>query len=240
MRHVVEYWPATHSVSACFFDPAVLPPDFDDRIQGEDQPEYVLSLVERGQIWWETPGEIEHRIHFYVDEDPPRWLLPHLDEFDSMPEFQVSSGVIRACALEDVVQSRKGTQRNGTDRYAGIGATIQVPPGRYQVTSWQAGWRPKVKDKVLREQFGIQQSRQRSGLMSFSVYWIVGLFVIAPALLIGTLRGKVTWAIWAIYAALWAVGIGIVSVAARWDRNPALKSAEKELPVIVVKLKTLP
>jgi len=243
MRQIVKYNPAGHVISVCIFDPAGLPSDFDRRVQGDEQLDHVSELISQGRFIWQTPGEIDFLIHVYVDEDPPEWMAPPGEEFDSGSDLHVPSGVIRVCSLEDLAEASKAghpaSSLQDADK-ACPGGTIELPRGRYHVTYWETGWPTKEVDRIMREKFGFRGWGRRKKLGAVTVYLFVGLLVLAPLLIILAGKGKVSWPLWGVYTALWATWAGMLNVMTRIDRNPAKKAAELEFPPVVVKLKSLP
>ena len=98
MRHIVET--GTDGATICFFDPAALPPDFDERI--EDDPVSTFEALEReGRFWWRsTDGDGSYLFHFYVDQDVPEPISTHSRGAATVARFLVPSGVIWACGAE--------------------------------------------------------------------------------------------------------------------------------------------
>src|ERR1043165_954940 len=98
MRHVIET--GTDAATLCFFDPAALPTEFDERVK-DDQVTAFDELKKQGCLWWKDLGsDGAYLFHFYVDSDVPAQILKYSQDAEEVPTFVVPGGKIWACGAE--------------------------------------------------------------------------------------------------------------------------------------------
>ena len=250
MRHVIET--GTDGAMVCFFDPAALPDDFDQR-SGDDPVSLFETLRGEGRLWFkETGGDGGYRFHFYVDEDPPERVALHAREAEEFPRFVAAGGALWACGAEYAARNpERGhaqTPPGGLRRYSHMGGRIELPAGEYAMTVRLVEW-PSDTDRAIesavRERLGPKAWRRHKRL----AVAVVGLFAVLlsatvaaillslgrrtrTALGVGGLLG-----VWGGLVVGWWAWKRLAAVVSRSDAERFEQEARQEYPDFAVSLR---
>jgi hypothetical protein len=254
MRHVVET--GTDGATICFFDPAALPPDFDERI--EDDPVGTFEALEgEGRFWWRsTDGDGAYLFHFYVDEDVPEPISTQAHDGATVARFLVPSGVIWACGAEyaarDPERGHAGTPKGGLERYAHMGGRFELARGAYSLKAWRAEWPERTRRQELERRVGkaaVSHLNRLATVTGVLFFCLLALSVVASVLTLGalvaTLLGRrglgISVLLWFLgtLLALWALCWPLMRWTTRMERNPVRRQAEREFPSLVIQMRRI-
>jgi len=245
MRLAIEA--GTDGGSVCCFDPAALPPDFDQRSE-EDPVAAIEQLAKEGRFWWRGDGDGGYLIAFYVGEDPPPEILTEAEESDDIPRFHVPGGKLVACGVEyaasDPFKGNGLTPKGGLGRFTHMGGVVEIPAGDYSLKAWICNWPKDTFARRMTALFGKDgwKRHERGKLLEkliFFAFLFVGLVVVF-ATLIKSARASLgitgLLVCWFLFVAFGASLPRLFS----WVKSPAcaaqLKEIELQMPAFVIRL----
>lgn len=246
MKHVIET--GTDAASVCLFDPAALPPDFDERARQESF-ETFERLDREGALWWSnTGGDGGHLFHVYVDEPVPDDVRAHLHDCQKRAGLRVPSGTLWACGAEyaarDPEHGSASTPKGGLARYSHMGGSCRLEPGNYALTAWRAQWPRNIIERELAKELGTPRVKRGKGLgiaTGVALFAAFGLSIITLGLTIGALGniqerlGELAiW--WSALVAVWLIALQLARTMTRRERDPRRREIEQRFPSIVVQL----
>lgn len=246
MKHILET--GTDAASVCLFDPAALPPDFDQRIQG-DTLEVLEELAREGRLWsCDTGADGAFLFHLYVDEPVPGEMRPYLHDAQQRPDLLVPGGVLWACGTEyvarDPERGNSATPKRGLGKYSHMGGHCRVTPGTYELTAWRAEWPDEMRREGLAKQLGrarVRRSKAFGVVTGVTLFSAIAGSIVTVGLTIGALRsfrarlGELAlW--WGGLALLWTVALLLLRVMTRREQDPRRREVEHRFPSIVVHL----
>lgn len=246
MKHVIET--GSDAASLCLFDPATLPPDFDERARRGAFEEFE-KLADAGTLWWcNTGGDGGYLVHVYVDESVPAELRPYLYDAWKSPHFPVPSGILWACGAEYVARDPEHgnphTPKGGLAKYSHMGGQCRLPAGEYELTAWRAQWPDGMLERELGKTLGSSRMKNsnRLGLATgVTLFAAFAVSIITLGLTIGALGhfrerlGELGVA-WGGLAALWLIALRLARAMSRRERDPQRREVEQRFPSIVVHL----
>lgn len=245
MRLTIEA--GTDGGSVCCFDPAALPPDFDQRSE-EDPMAAIEQLASEGKFWWRGDGDGGYLIAFYVGEEPPPEMLAGAEESDDIRRFHIPGGKLVACGVEyaasDPFKGNGLTPKGGLGRFTHMGGVVEIPAGDYGLKAWTCNWPKDAFAKRMTALFGEEGwKRQKRGVLLekliFLAFLIGGLAVVL-ATLIKPARASLgitgLLACWFLFIAFGASLPRLFSLVKSPAYAAQLKEVELQMPAFVIRL----
>lgn len=163
VKHVIPT--GTDVATICFFDPAALPADFDERVK-EDTVETFQALAKEGRVWsQETGSDGGYLFHFYLGMPVPDEIQAHCSDRQVTERFQVPSGCIWACGAEYAARQPDvgcGVGPNGgLGKFTHMGGRFEVPPGEYSLSVWRGEWPEDSYSELVEKRVAQQMGEAR-------------------------------------------------------------------------------
>jgi hypothetical protein len=240
MKHAIAT--GTDTAMICFFDPAALPADFDERVR-RDQWKFFGELAREGRLWYqETGSDGGFLFHFYVDEEIPGAIAKHASEPQATERFNIPGGTLWACGAEFAARD---PLKAGLAKFNHMGGCVTVPPGTYSLTAWRVEWPEDLEQKELEKRAGKNIVRRSNLLAVLGGMLFLGSLVATFAVAIGILKalgGSLPRHLfWLGGGALlgWAICLPLMRLVTRMEKDPVRREVMMEFPGIVVQMKQL-
>jgi hypothetical protein len=151
VKHVIPT--GTDVATICFFDPAALPDDFDERVK-DDTVETFRALAKEGRIWSQDTGSDGGFIfHFYLGGAVPAEIQAHCSDKQVVERFFVPGGCIWACGAEYAARQPDvgcgAGPSGGLKKFFHMGGKFEVPPGEYALSIWHGEWPEDACSKLV-------------------------------------------------------------------------------------------
>jgi hypothetical protein len=243
MKHIIEA--GTDVATVCFFDPAALPENFNERAK-QDPYEAAAEQAKEGRIWsQETGADGGYLFHFYVDEEVPELILKHAVDPKAVPSLLVPSGDIWACGVEYAARDPEN-ETGGLAKFPHMGGRCSVPPGEYAVTVWRMEWLEGMIDKAVAKRIGKRGQRQFDWLTRILGYTFIAFGITTLILILASLShraraqhgGQSIVIAWLALIACWMIWWMFMRVSACMERSPVRREVEREFPSILVQMKS--
>jgi len=249
MRLAIET--GTDAGRVCCFDPAALPPDFDQRCKN-DSVGTIDRLAEEGRFWWKGDGDGDYLIHFYVNEEVSPEILAVTEELEEVPRFHIPSGKLVACGVEyaaaDPFSGSGATPKGGLDRFTDMGGLEEIPAGNYSFKAWGCDWPESVFAERMTAVLGDEGWRRHQRIAFYKTMIVCFLMLLCLVVLGATLISRARHALGATgLIAAWAFvfifGAALPRLLSFFKSpgSPELEHRiEMEMPSIVIQLTRLP
>lgn len=241
MRHVIPT--GTDVATICFFAPAALPADFDERVK-DDTLETFNALAKEGRLWsQETGSDGGFLLHFYVGEVVPEEIVTRFPDQTVVERFRVPSGVLWACGAEYAANDPAKTLL----KFEHMGGNCHIPAGDYRLALWRTEWTDGEIENAIQKKVGKRVLKVTQFLeVSVGVGFFVLLAATATAVLTSiSPKGRSEFGLaglgwfWGILVSTWVVWFGMITWTARVERSPARREVLREFPDYMVQMEKL-